>query len=111
LSIGYHVDDHRKEPGSYDLLGTEARLAVFVAIAQGKIPQDSWFALGRQLTNPGKDPVLLSWSGSMFEYLMPLIVMPTYENTLLDQTNKAVVQKQIEYARKRGIPWGISESG
>ncbi|MEP6646604.1 MAG: glucoamylase family protein [Saprospiraceae bacterium] len=111
LSIGYHVDEHRKDPGSYDLLGSEARLAVFVAIAQGKIPQESWFALGRQLTNPGIDPILLSWSGSMFEYLMPLIVMPGYENTLLDQTHKAVVKRQIDYGKKRGHPWGISESG
>ncbi|MEO6131618.1 MAG: glucoamylase family protein, partial [Saprospiraceae bacterium] len=111
LSIGYHVDEHRKDPGYYDLLGTEARLGVFVAVAQGKIPQDSWFSLGRQLTNPGTDPILLSWSGSMFEYLMPLIIMPTYESTLLDQTQKAVVKRQIEYGKKRGHPWGVSESG
>ncbi|RYE05212.1 MAG: cyclic beta 1-2 glucan synthetase, partial [Sphingobacteriales bacterium] len=80
-------------------------------IAQGKLPQDSWFALGRQLTSLGSAPALLSWSGSMFEYLMPLLVMPTYENTLLDQTHKAVVQKQIDYGNKRNVPWGISESG
>ncbi len=111
LTIGYNAEEHRRDNSYYDLLASEARLTTFVAIAQGKLPQESWFALGRQLTNIGTTPILLSWSGSMFEYLMPLLVMPTYENTLLDQTNKAVVQKQIEYGRKRGVPWGISESG
>jgi cellobiose phosphorylase len=111
LAIGYNVDEHRKDNSYYDLLASEARLAAFIGIAQGKIPQESWFALGRQLTNAGAAPVLLSWSGSMFEYLMPMLVMPSYENTLLDQTCKAVVQKQIEYGKKRGVPWGISESG
>ncbi|MES2431885.1 MAG: glucoamylase family protein [Bacteroidota bacterium] len=111
LTIGYNVDDHRKDSGYYDLLASEARLTTFIAIAQGKLPQESWFALGRQLTNVGASPILLSWSGSMFEYLMPLLVMPTYENTLLHQTYKAIIQKQIDYGRKRDIPWGISESG
>ncbi|MEO7485238.1 MAG: glucoamylase family protein, partial [Ferruginibacter sp.] len=111
LSIGYNAEEHRIDNSFYDLLASEARLASFVGIAQGKIPQQNWFALGRQLTIMGTTPILLSWSGSMFEYLMPLLIMPAYDNTLLDQTHKAVVQKQIEYARKRGIPWGISESG
>jgi len=111
LSIGYNAEEHRKDNGYYDLLASEARLTTFVAIAQGKLPQQSWFALGRQLTNIGTAPILLSWSGSMFEYLMPLLVMPAYENTLLDQTAKAIIQKQIEYGRKRNVPWGISESG
>ena len=111
LSIGYNVEDHRKDMGFYDLLGSESRLGIFVAIAQGKISQDSWFALGRQLTGAGTSPVLLSWSGSMFEYLMPLLVMPPYENTLLDQTHKGAVDRQIKYGNKRGVPWGISESG
>ncbi|MEO6734267.1 MAG: glucoamylase family protein [Ferruginibacter sp.] len=111
LSIGYNVDEQRRDNSFYDLLASEARLTTFVAISQGKLPQASWFALGRQLTNSGTTPILLSWSGSMFEYLMPLLVMPTYDNTLLDQTNKAIIQKQIEYGRKRGVPWGISESG
>jgi cyclic beta-1,2-glucan synthetase len=82
-----------------------------VAIAQGQLPQESWFALGRLLTIAGGEPILLSWSGSMFEYLMPLLVMPTYEHTLLDQTYKAAVDRQIEYGKKRAVPWGISESG
>ncbi|MEP6512869.1 MAG: glucoamylase family protein, partial [Parafilimonas sp.] len=111
LSIGYNAEEHRTDNSFYDLLASEARLATFVGIAQGKLPQESWFALGRQLTNPGLTPVLLSWSGSMFEYLMPLLILPSYENTLLDETNKAAVQRQIEYGKKRGVPWGISESG
>jgi cellobiose phosphorylase len=111
LSIGYDMDEQKKDNGYYDLLASEARLTTFVAIAQGKLPQESWFALGRQVTNSGTRPLLLSWSGSMFEYLMPLLVMPTYENTLLDETTKGIVEKQIEYGKKRGVPWGISESG
>ncbi|HVY75662.1 MAG TPA: glucoamylase family protein [Puia sp.] len=111
LAIGYNVVDHRRDNSFYDLLASESRLSLFVGIAQGKLIQDSWFALGRQLTNPGTSPVLLSWSGSMFEYLMPLLVMPSFENTLLDQTYRTSVQKQIEYGRKRGVPWGVSESG
>ncbi len=111
LSIGYNVDEHRKDPSSYDLLASEARLSTFVGIAQGKIPQESWFAMGRQLTNAGGDTVLLSWSGSMFEYLMPLLVMPTFDNTLLDRTYKTMVKRQISYGNQLDVPWGISESG
>jgi cyclic beta-1,2-glucan synthetase len=111
LSIGYNVTDHRRDSGFYDLLASESRLTIFLGIAQGKLQQDTWFALGRQLTNPGTSPVLVSWSGSMFEYLMPTLVMPSFDNTLLDQTNKSVIQKQIEYGKKRNVPWGVSESG
>lgn len=111
LSIGYNADEHRRDNSYYDLLASEARLGNFVAVSQGKLPQESWFALGRQLSNTGTVPVLLSWSGSMFEYLMPLLVMPTYDNTLLDQTHKGVVLKQIDYGKKRNVPWGVSESG
>ena len=111
LTIGYNVGERRRDPGYYDLLASEARLSTFVGIAQGQLPQDSWFALGRLLTTAGGEPILLSWSGSLFEYLMPLLVMPTYENTLLDETCKAAVERQIEYAKKRGVPWGMSESG
>ncbi len=110
LAIGYNVDGHRRDTSCYDLLASEARLCSFVGIAQGQLPQESWFALGRLLTNFGGGPILVSWSGSMFEYLMPLLVMPTYERTLLDETCKAAVARQIEYGRKRGVPWGISES-
>jgi cellobiose phosphorylase len=111
LAIGYNVADHRRDTSFYDLLASEARLASYVAVAQGKLPQEHWFSLGRQLTNAGGKPALLSWSGSMFEYLMPLLVMPTYRRTLLDDTCRAVVNRQIEYGRERGVPWGISESG
>ncbi|UEG49105.1 cyclic beta 1-2 glucan synthetase [Ferruginibacter lapsinanis] len=111
LSIGFNIDEHKRDHGFYDLLASEARLSTFVGIAQGKLPQDSWFALGRQITNLGVKGVLLSWSGSMFEYLMPSLIMPAYENTLLEETNKAIIQKQIEYGEKHGVPWGISESG
>ncbi len=111
LAIGYNVDERRQDPSCYDLLASEARFASFVAIAQGEIPQESWFALGRLLTTAGGDPTLMSWSGSMFEYLMPLLVMPNYENTLLDQTYRAAVERQIAYGRQRGVAWGISECG
>ena len=110
LTIGYNVSEGRSDESFYDLLASESRLSTFVAIAQGQLPQESWFALGRLLTTVGGDPVLLSWSGSMFEYLMPLLMMPTYEQTLLDQTCKSVVARQIEYGKKLGVPWGISES-
>ena len=110
LSIGYNVSDRRHDPSFYDLLASEARLASFILIAQDQLPQDHWFALGRQLTTHDGAMALLSWSGSMFEYLMPLLLMPTYEHTLLDQTYRAVVARQIEYGRQRGVPWGISES-
>ncbi|MBN2160527.1 MAG: cyclic beta 1-2 glucan synthetase, partial [Spirochaetes bacterium] len=111
LSIGYNVNERRRDASYYDLLASEARLCSFVAIAQGQLPQENWFALGRQLTTAGGRPVLLSWSGSMFEYLMPLLVMPAYEYSLLDQTYKAAVARQIEYGRQCGVPWGMSESG
>ena len=111
LTIGYNVGERRCDSSYYDLLASEARLCTFVAIAQGHLPQESWFALGRLLTTAGGGPILVSWSGSMFEYLMPLLVMPTYDNTLLDQTCKTAVQRQIEYGKRRGVPWGMSESG
>ncbi|HWQ67229.1 MAG TPA: glucoamylase family protein [Methanospirillum sp.] len=112
LSIGYNATDFRLDPVFYDLLASEARITSFIGIAYGKLPQEHWFALGRLLTTVGSGkPTLISWSGSMFEYLMPLLIMPTYENTILDRSYHAVVARQIEYGRKRGVPWGISESG
>ncbi len=111
LAIGYNVTEHRRDDGYYDLLASEARLGSFVAIAQGLLPQEHWFALGRLLTAWKGEPTLLSWSGSMFEYLMPLLVMPTFKNTLLDQTYETSIKRQIEYGAQRGVPWGISESG
>ncbi len=111
LAIGYNVTERRLDASYYDLLASEVRLASFVAIAQGQLPQEHWFALGRQLCIVHGQPVLLSWSGSMFEYLMPLLVMPTYPETLLDQTYHAVINAQIEYGKQRNVPWGVSESG
>lgn len=111
LVIGYNVDEHRLDHGLYDLLASEARLCSFVAIAQGQLPQESWFALGRLLTEVNGDATLLSWSGSMFEYLMPQLVMPSYPDTLLDQTSRHAVEAQILHGEHHDVPWGISESG
>lgn len=111
MTIGFNVDDQRRDDSNYDLLSSEARLGVFVAIAQGQVPQESWFALGRLMVSSGGDPILLSWSGSMFEYLMPLLIMPAYPSTLLDQTYRTAVSRQIAYGNLRNVPWGVSESG
>lgn len=111
LAIGFDVSERRRDASFYDLLASESRLSSYVAIAQGKLKQEHWFALGRLLTTSNGQQMLLSWSGSMFEYLMPLLVMPTHWYTLLDQTNRAVVKRQRQYGQQRGVPWGISESG
>ncbi len=111
FSIGFNVTERRCDTSFYDLLASEARLCSYVAIALGQVPQDHWFSMGRLLVASRGEPILVSWSGSMFEYLMPLLVMPNYENTLLDHTCRAAVQQQIEYGNLRGVPWGISESG
>ncbi|MDR6713751.1 cellobiose phosphorylase [Pseudomonas hunanensis] len=110
FTIGYNATEHRPDSAFYDLLASEMRLTNFVAIAQGQAPQASWLALGRLLTSNAGVPVLLSWSGSMFEYLMPMLVMPSYEGTLLDQTCQAAVTRQIEHGKHAGLPWGVSES-
>lgn len=107
---GFNVGEWRCDPGHYDLLASEARQCSYIAIALGQVPQAHWFSLGRLLVASVGNPVLASWSGSMFEYLMPLLIMPNFENTLLDHTCHAAVRQQIEYARLRGVPWGISES-
>ncbi len=111
FSIGYNADSRRRDAGYYDLLASEARLAIFISIARGHIPQESWFSLGRLLTENSGELIMFSWSGSMFEYLMPLLVMPLYGKTLLYQSCVSAVKAQIEYGNRRGIPWGISESG
>ncbi len=110
LAIGYNVSERRLDTAFYDLLASEARLASYILVAQGHLQPQHWFALGRQVTCQKGAMALLSWSGSMFEYLMPLLWMPTFEHTLLDDTYKAVVGRQIEYGRQRGVPWGVSES-
>ncbi len=111
LTIGFNATDRRRDTSYYDLLASEARLASYVMIAQGQAPQDHWFSLGRLLVRAQGEPILVSWSGSMFEYLMPLLVMPNYENTLLAHTCEAAVRQQIKYGAVQSIPWGISESG
>ena len=111
FSIGYNVSQHRLDTSCYDLLASEARLGSYVAIALGQVEQNHWFRLGRSLTTAGGRPTLISWSGSMFEYLMPMIMMPTYENTLLDLSCKSAVARQIQYGKQIKVPWGISESG
>lgn len=111
FSIGFNITECRCDASFYDLLASEARLCSYVAIALGQVPQDHWFSLGRLLVPSHGDPLLVSWSGSMFEYLMPLLVMPAFENTLLDHTCNAAVRQQIEYGKLRSVPWGISESG
>lgn len=110
VSVGLDVDTDLLHPACYDLLGTESRTAVFVAVAKEDIPQESWFLLGRTHTIDGGRPVLLSWTGTMFEYLMPSLWLRTYPNTLLDRSRTAAVRSQQAYAARKGVPWGISES-
>jgi cyclic beta-1,2-glucan synthetase len=110
MSVGFDVTADKLQPACYDLLATESRTAVFTAIAKEDVPQECWFRLGRAHTLDQGHPVLMSWTGTMFEYLMPALWMRSYANTLLDRTQIAVVCSQRAYAAKRGVPWGISES-
>jgi cyclic beta-1,2-glucan synthetase len=110
FSIGYRGTDGTLDPNCYDLLASEARLASFIAIAKGDVPSAHWFRLGRALTPVGRGSALISWSGSMFEYLMPALVMRSPEESLLRQTYTQIVVRQIDYGNERGVPWGISES-
>jgi len=110
FSIGYRVADNMLDPSCYDLLASEARLASFVAIAKGDVSPRHWFRLGRALTPVGRGAALVSWSGSMFEYLMPLLVMRQPAHSLLDLTCRLVVGNQIRYGADRKVPWGVSES-
>ena len=110
LSVGFDVKAGQLNSACYDLLATEARIATFVAIAKDDIPQESWFLLGRpHALNHGR-PVLLSWTGTMFEYLMPSLWMRVYPNTLLERAEASAVKSQRDYVAERRIPWGISES-
>jgi cyclic beta-1,2-glucan synthetase len=110
FSIGYNVEKAQLDTGTYDLLASEARIASYIAIAKGDIPVEHWFRLSRRLTNLSSNEILLSWGGTMFEYLMPLLFMRSYPDTLLDHTGQSVLQWQQEYGRKRNMPWGYSES-
>jgi cyclic beta-1,2-glucan synthetase len=110
LSIGYLVSEGNLDASCYDLLASEARLASFVAIAKGDIPSRHWFRLGRAVTPIGRGAALISWSGSMFEYLMPSLVMRAPAGSLLDQTSRLIVRRQMTYGATLGLPWGVSES-
>ncbi|HVD93074.1 MAG TPA: glucoamylase family protein [Vicinamibacterales bacterium] len=114
FAIGYRLADAegpgRLDASYYDLLASEARLASFLAIAKGDVPEMHWFHLGRPVTSVRGAPVLLSWSATLFEYLMPLLIMRSYPNTLLDQSCRMVVRRQMDYGAAHGVPWGVSES-
>ena len=110
LSLGYRVAEDNLDPSCYDLLASEARLASFVAIAKGDVAARHWFRLGRAVTPVGRGAALISWSGSMFEYLMPSLVMRAPAGSLLEQTSRLVVRRQMTYGAALGVPWGISES-
>ncbi|HKP14410.1 MAG TPA: glucoamylase family protein, partial [Gemmatimonadaceae bacterium] len=110
FSIGYSVTSRILDPSSYDLLASEARLASFVAIALKQVPVDHWFRLGRTLTHAAGETALVSWSGSMFEYLMPALVMRAFPQTVIDQTYRAAMRRHVAYASSFDVPWGVSES-
>ena len=109
--LGYNAGPGKPDPILYDLMASEARLSSFIAIALGQVSVSHWHALGRTMTQVGRRVTLLSWSGTMFEYLMPWLFMRTYPKTVWDSTYRGVVQRQMEYAHQRGVPFGISESG
>jgi cyclic beta-1,2-glucan synthetase len=111
LSIGYEVGAEKLLGACYDLLASESRLAAFVAVAKGDIPQDAWFRLGRSHGPSRGGPALVSWAGTMFEYLMPAIWMKSYRDTILESSLENAVAAQQAYAGEKGVPWGISESG
>ncbi|MBI4692596.1 MAG: glycosyl transferase [Gammaproteobacteria bacterium] len=110
LSIGFRVGDGTLDPSCYDLLASEARLASFFAIAKNDVPTRHWFRLGREVIAVGAGAALVSWSGSMFEYLMPSLVMRAPAGSLIEHTNQLIVRRQRQYAATRDVPWGISES-
>jgi hypothetical protein len=111
LSIGYEMAKHKTHEACYDMLASEARIATFLAVARGDLRQESWFKLARDFASAFGQYLLLSWTGTMFEYLMPSLWMRSYSNTLISRTQNAIVGVQRGFARSLGIPWGISESG
>ena len=110
FSIGYNLTAKQFDDSYYDLLASESRLGSYISIARGDVPLDHWLALNRPYSSHGQHRVLLSWTGTMFEYLMPQLLLKTYPNSLLDQAIREAVSLQIAYGRKRLVPWGISES-
>ncbi|MCK9221749.1 MAG: glycosyl transferase family 36 [Limnochordia bacterium] len=109
FSIGYNLEENRLSRVHYDLMASEARQASFIAIAKGDIEQKHWFRLGRMVTRAGGSRALVSWTGTMFEYLMPLLIMRNYRHTLWDDTYEAVVREQMRHGDRHDIPWGVSE--
>jgi cyclic beta-1,2-glucan synthetase len=109
--LGYHAASGERDSILYDLLASEARLTSFVAIALGQVSVSHWTALGRTAKKQAGHTTLVSWSGTMFEYMMPWLMMRTHRNTIWDSTYRGVVKRQIQYAQERGVPFGISESG
>jgi cyclic beta-1,2-glucan glucanotransferase len=110
FAIGFQQGTHSLDGSYYDLLASEARLASFIAVAKNDVPVDHWFRLGRTLTYAAGAPALVSWSGSMFEYLMPLLVMRSYPHTVLSQSYQGALARQRAYGAERKVPWGVSES-
>ena len=110
FAIGFNVSDHRLDSAFYDLLASESRIGSYVAIARGEVPLEHWFSMGRPYRVIGRRRVLLSWTGTMFEYLMPLLLQHTYESSLLERATREAVAIHIDYGRKLRVPWGISES-
>ena len=111
FSLGYNTEENEFTDSCYDLLASEARQTSFISIARGEVPESHWFRLGRSLTAMDGYKGLVSWSGTMFEYLMPLLIMKNYQNTLLDETYSFVIRNQKKYGKQRSMPWGVSESG
>ncbi|MVA79985.1 protein ndvB [Agrobacterium vitis] len=110
LSIGYRVETMELDEACYDLLASEARLTSLFAIAKGDLPTEHWYKLGRQVVPIGSRAALVSWSGSMFEYLMPPLVMQERQGGILNQTNNLIVKEQMNHGKRLNIPWGISEA-
>jgi cyclic beta-1,2-glucan synthetase len=110
FSIGYNVSTEQMDNSYYDLLASEARFGGYVAIARGDVPMEHWFTMGRPHALIGRHRVLLSWTGTMFEYLMPQIFLRSYRYSLLDKATRNAIETQIAFGRKNRIPWGISES-
>jgi cyclic beta-1,2-glucan synthetase len=110
FAIGYQQSTNALDSSYYDLLASEARLASFVAIAKDDVPVEHWFHLGRTLTRATGETALVSWSGSMFEYLMPVLVMRSFPFTVLGETYESAVRRHIAYGSERAVPWGVSES-
>jgi cyclic beta-1,2-glucan synthetase len=111
FAIGFNKSTGRLDNAHYDLLASECRVTSFLAVARGEVPRKHWFQLGRPVTEAAGQQGLLSWGGTMFEYLMPRLLLPTFDNTLLDVAEQTAVARQVEFGRKNGVPWGVSESG